>query len=306
MDWLDGLLASGVRFTTPILLASLGCLTTAWTKDLNVGLEGAMLFGAFLGVVIGIATESIVLAIVLTLVLGALSGWVFGVLITTFKVNVFVAGIVLNIFAAGATVYLLRSLYGVKGALSDPRIPGLAKLTIPLVEDVPIVGPILSGHTPLTYLSWFMVVAALFAVRNAVFVRHMKAAGEHPGALETAGGNVTRTRIIAQVWCISLCGLAGVQLSLGQLTLFTEGMTSGLGFVALAVVIFSQGRVMLIALMSVGFGLSTAASVRIDATVMPPQFAQMIPYAVAMIGLIVLAKTSRAEAVRIPAPVLDQ
>lgn len=305
MDLVDAFLASGIRFTTPILLAALGCLSTIWTKDLNVGLEGIMLFGAFLGVVIGLTTESVGLAILFTVVLGAIAGLAFGYLITVLKVNVFVAGIVLNIFAAGATVYLLRSLFGVKGTLSDDRIPGVAKMDIPGLSDVPLLGPIFSGHTLLTYVSWALVIVVFIAAQRTVLVRHMKAAGEHPAALTSAGGSVVRMRIFAQVWCFVLCALAGVQLSMGQLTLFTEGMTSGLGFVALAAVIFSRGRVLLLALMCLGFGFSSAASIVIDDSVMPPQFAQMIPYVVAFVGLAVLARTSKQGATRIATPVMD-
>ncbi|WP_111721139.1 ABC transporter permease [Homoserinimonas sp. OAct 916] len=305
MDLIDAFLASGIRFTTPILLAGLGCLTTIWTKDLNVGLEGVMLFGAFLGVVIGLTTGSVGLAIIYTLVLAAIAGLVFGYLITVLKVNVFVAGIVLNIFAAGATVYLLRSMFGVKGTLSDDGIPGVAKVVIPGISNVPVLGPLFSGHTVLTYVSWVLVVLVFIAARRTVLVRHLKAAGEHPAALISAGGSVVRMRILAQVWCFVLCALAGVQLSMGQLTLFTEGMTSGLGFVALAAVIFSRGRVLLLALMCVGFGFSSAASIVIDDSVMPPQFAQMIPYVVAFIGLVVLARTSKQGSTRIATPVMD-
>lgn len=305
MDFVDAFLASGVRFTTPILLAALGCIATLWTKDLNVGLEGTMLFGSFFGIVIGLTTGSLPLAIVLTVAMAAAFGLVFGFLITVLKVNVFIAGIVLNIFAGGATVYLLRSLFGVKGTLSDPGIPSIPKITIPVVDDIPIIGPILSGQTVLTYASWVIVALIVFAARHTVLVRRMKAAGEHPGALESAGGNVTWMRIAAQSWCFGLCALAGLQLSMGQLTLFTEGMTSGMGFVALAAVIFCRGSVLLLALMCLLFGMSSAAAVIIDDSVMPPQFAQMIPYVVAFIGLVVLARTSKQSGMRMVTPALE-
>lgn len=305
MEWLDAFLASGIRFTTPILLAGLGCLATAWTKDLNVGLEGAMLFGAFFGVVLGMTVGNSLAAVLLLVILGLVCGALFGYLITALRVNVFVAGIVLNVLGAGGTVYLLRSLYGVKGTLSSDKIPPLPNFHIPVIDDIPVLGGILSGHSLLTYASWLLVVLLLLAVKHTVVVRHLKAAGEHPSALETAGGSVPRMRVLAQAWCFVLCGLAGMQLSTGQLTLFTEGMTSGLGFVALAAVIFSRGRVLLLTFMCLIFGLSSAAGVQISEDVMPPQFAQMIPYIVAMVGLIVLARASREGAIRITTPQLE-
>ncbi|MFE2186356.1 ABC transporter permease [Streptomyces sp. NPDC059455] len=302
MNAIEAFLASGIRFTTPILLAGLGCLATRWTRDLNVGLEGVMLFGAFFGVVCGYRFESAAVAIVLTSALGAVAGLVFGILVATLRANAFVVGTALNVLAAGATVYLLRTWFGVKGSFGDERIPSLPAARWGVIGDIPLIGPVLSGQSPLTYLSWLLVAGMAWAVRHTVIVRHLKASGEHPEALRAAGGNVMRTRIIAQVWCFTLCALAGVQLSLGQLTLFTEGMTSGLGFVALAAVIFCRGNVLLLAVMSVAFGFSSALSVRLNTSVMAPQFAQMLPYAVALVGLIVLSRRSRTADTRILTP----
>jgi general nucleoside transport system permease protein len=285
MTWLEALLSSGIRFTTPILLAGLGGLATRWTKDLNVGLEGVMLFGAFFGVAAGYYFESATAAILVTGLLGAVAGCGFGVAVAVLRVNVFVAGTALNVLAAGATVYLLRTWFGVKGSFSSDRIPSLPPV--------------------LTYATWLLVVAMVWAVRHTTFVRHLKASGEHPEALHTAGGHVTRARVLAQIWCFTLCALAGVQLSLGQLTLFTEGMTGGLGFIALAAVIFSRGNVFLLAGMSLAFGLASALSVRLNTSVMPPQFAQMLPYLVAFAGLVVLSRRARTPDIRILTPTLE-
>lgn len=305
MEFVDAFLASGVRFTTPILLAALGGLLTAWTRDLNVGLEGIMIFGSFFGVVIGMTTGAWLPAVIGVTVMGAVSGLLFGLMITYWRVNVFVAGIALNVLGAGGTVYLLRSMYGVKGTLSGDTVQSIPRLDIPVVADVPIIGPILSGQTVLTYACWVLVILTGLAVRYTVITRRLKAAGEHPAALATAGGSVTAMRILAQAWCFALCALAGVQLSLGQLSLFTEGMTSGMGFVALAAVIFSRGKVMYLAAISIVFGLSSAATVVIPASVLAPQFAQMMPYVVALLGLIVLSRTSRGDSLRISTPVMD-
>lgn len=305
MDFIDAFLSSGMRFTTPILLAALGGLFTAWTRDLNVGLEGAMIFGAFFGVAIGAQTGSWVSAVVLTLILGAISGLIFGYLVAVLKVNVFVAGIALNVLGAGGTVYLLRSLYGVKGTLSSDNVESIPRIEIPVIGDIPIIGAILSGQTVLTYVCWILVILTGLAVRHSVIVRRLKASGEYPEALATAGGSVLSMRLFAQVWCFTLSAMAGVQLSLGQLSLFTEGMTSGLGFVALAAVIFSRGRVLWLAGISLVFGLANAAAILIPEDVLPPQFAQMMPYVVALVGLIVLARTSKTSAIRISTPVLD-
>lgn len=305
LAFINDYLASGIRLTTPILLAALGCIVTEWTKDLQVGLEGGMLFGAFFGVVFGMTVGSSAGGLALTVLLGVIAGLIFGYITAVLKVNVFVAGVVVNVLGAGGTVYLLRSLYGVKGTLSDDRIPKIPVLDIPLIKDVPILGGVLSGHNALTYVAWILTIAMAWAVRRTVIVRHLKAAGEHPEALATAGGNVNAMRIAAQAWCFALCGLAGAQISTGQLSLFTEGMTSGIGFVALAAVIFSRGRIGLLASISVVFGLSAAGAIQISPDVVPPQFSQMLPYVIALLGLIVLAKARPGQASRIATPKVE-
>ncbi|MFB2587023.1 ABC transporter permease [Herbiconiux liukaitaii] len=297
MEWIDAFFASGVRVTTPILLAALACLPTLWTRDINIGLEGIMIFGAFFGVAAGLWFDSALLAVAFTLLLSIGAGLVFGLLVTKFKLNVFIGGIVLFIFAGAATVLLLDALFGVKGNLSDPGIPALLVVTIPGIDAVPILGAVLSGQTILTWVGWLLVVVMIALERRSVIVRHLRAAGSLPAALATSGVSVDRVRISAQVWCFAVCGLAGVQISLGQLSVYTDGMTGGLGFVALAAAIFSGGRVYLAALVSVGFGFATSLSFQIDKNVMPTELTQMIPYAAAFIGLVVLARRTTGKKV---------
>lgn len=293
MDWLDALLGSGMRMTTPILLSALACLPTLWTRDINIGLEGIMVFGAFFGVALGIATGSALTATLITLVLAAFAGLCFGVMVTRLKVDVFVGGIVLFVFAGAATAYLLDAIFGVKGNLADPAIPSLATVVVPFVSDVPILNGIVSGQSVLTWVAALLVVVLLVVDRRTALGIHLRAAGAHPEALATAGVSVIRIRIMAQVWCFALASLAGIQISLGQLSLFTVGMTGGVGFVALAVVIFSRGSVLLTALISLCFGLATAVTFQFDKNVVPHELTHILPYAAALVALILLSTRSR-------------
>ena len=305
MEWLDAFLGSGIRLTTPILLAALACLPTLWTRDTNIGLEGIMIYGAFSGAAFGLALGSGMAAVAATSLAAAAAGVVFGLIITRLNVNVFVAGIVLFVFAGATTVYLLDVLYGVKGNLSDPGIPSLPSISVPGLEDVPVVGALLSGHTVLTWLAVALTFAILFMDRRSVIVRRMRAAGSHPDALLTAGVNVDLLRILGQVWCFVLSALAGIQISLSQLSLFTVGMTGGLGFVALAAAIFSGGRVWLAAVVSVGFGFATALTFQFDKNSVPPEFTGMIPYVAALVGLVLLSRRTHKAATHVPLTTTD-
>ncbi|WP_137845389.1 ABC transporter permease [Microbacterium sp. 2FI] len=293
MEWLDALLSSGVRMTTPILLAALACLPTLWTRDINIGLEGVMIFGAFFGIALGIATGSALTAVLLTLVLAAAAGLCFGLFVTKLKVDVFVGGIVLFVFAGAATAYLLDILFGVKGNLSNPGIPVLGSIDVPLLEDVPLVGGIVSGHSILSWLAVILAVVLAVADRRTVIGVHFRAAGSRPEALSAAGVSVVTTRVIAQVWCFALAALAGIEISTGQLGLFTVGMVGGVGFVALAVVIFARGSVGFAVLVSACFGIATAVSFQFDKNVVPHELTQMLPYAAALIALVLISRRSR-------------
>ena len=295
MELLDALLNSSIRMTTPILLAALACLPTLWTRDINIGLEGIMIFGAFFGVAIGVVTGSAVLAVALTLVLAVLAGVCFGLLVAKLKVDVFVAGIVLFVFAGAATAYLLDVIFGVKGNLADPSIPALQTVVLPGVEDFPVIGGLLSGHTVLTWVAVALTLALFVVDRRTIVGVYLRAAGAHPEALDTSGVSVVRIRVLAQVWCFALAALAGVQISLGQLSLFTVGMTGGVGFVALAVVIFSRGSVMMTAVVSVCFGAATALTFQFDKNIVPHELTQMLPYAAALFALILISRRTSSS-----------
>lgn len=288
---MDQFLSSGVRFTTPILLAAIGGLPTWWTRDLNIALEGYMLFGAFFGVYFGFLTGSSIVGVACGLAVGLLFGYVFGLVIVRLRAPVFVMGAALNVLALGGTAFLLRVLLGSRGSFNATGITPLPTVAIPGVESIPVIGPMLSGHSILTYISWVLVAVLIWAARCTTIVRHLKAAGEHGEALATAGVNVGRIRLLAQVWCGALCALGGMQLSLGQLSAFTDGMTVGLGFVALAAVIFTgaRGSALLLFGVSIVFGLALAASIRAQGLGLPSEIPQMLPYVITLGGLIVVS-----------------
>jgi general nucleoside transport system permease protein len=198
----------------------------------------------------------------------------------------------------------MRPFFGVRGNFSDPRIKGLGRIDIPLVRDVPVLGPILSGHSWVVYLSWMLV-----AVAQVVLFRHplglrARGIGERPEAAETLGVRVKPFRFTAVLLSGALCGLAGAQLSLGQVTLFVENMTAGRGWIAVVAVMFGRAHPLGVLGASVLFGFFDALGFRLQGERIPNQFAAMIPYLATLVALFAFEarRRRRARHLRLLAP----
>jgi len=188
---------------------------------------------------------------------------------------------------SGATVFLLRAMFGVKGAFQDPKIQGLGKLSLGALDNVPVLGPILLGHTWVVYASWVLVVIVYIVLfRHRVGLR-LRGVGEMPEAAETLGVNVKVMRYGAILVSGLLCGLAGAQLSLGQVTLFVENMSAGRGWIAVVAVMFGQAHPIGVFLASVLFGFADSIGFRLQGVGLPSQFTGMVPYVVTLIALFI-------------------
>lgn len=294
-DLLVNILNSSIRLTTPILLCGLGGLISLLTADLNIALEGMMLTGALFAVVGSYFLGGSLMGVVAGGLAGAALGYLFGLLVVRLKANPFIVGVTMNILCDGLTIFLLRLFFGVKGSFSDPSIQALPALRWETLEQVPVVGRVLSGHTLFVYVSWLLVIAAWVVIYRTRWGKYLRAAGEHPEALETAGISVARVRMYAQMACGVLCGLAGAHLALGYLTLFSEGMSAGRGFVGLAAVIFGGTNPVGLLGSSLLFGLAEGVSLRLQQSGVPPQFPLMLPYVVTLIALYVVARRRRVR-----------
>ncbi len=287
------LLNSTFRFITPILLAALGGLICQRVGVFNIALEGLMLTGAFFAVVGSYYATNSFVGVVTAMAAAGMVALMFAVLAITLKGNMIVLGIALNLLASGATVFLLRTMFGVKGAFQDPRIQGLGKINIPVIENVPVLGPILSGHSWLVYLSWLLVALVYIILFKHQLGLRMRGVGEQPEAAATLGVNVNAIRYGAIMVSGLLCGLAGAQLSLGQVTLFVENMSAGRGWIAVVAVMFGQAHPIGVFLASILFGFADSAGFRMQGLGLPSQFAGMIPYVVTLVALFVIQARRR-------------
>jgi simple sugar transport system permease protein len=289
MDLATFLLASALTYSVPIILAGIGCQVSLAAGDLNIGLEGMILGGAFTAVATTYFLGSPAFGVLGAVIVGAVLGAVFGWLIVILKGNVFIVGITYNLLLAALTVLLLGLVFGVRGSFSNPDLTGIGSPPLGMLRDLPIIGPALADQTWLAYFAFVVVGGAAYLLRSTPVGLRIRAMGENPEAVRTAGINVERLRLNIQIGCGVLCGLAGAQLALGSLTLFSAGMSAGRGFVALAIVLLVGQRPWFLALAAVLFGIADGIGIKLQTADIPPQLPQMLPYLITLVTLCIIS-----------------
>lgn len=279
------LLSSALRMIAPILLAALGGAVCARVGIFNVALEGMMLTGAFAAIVGNYLFHDVWLAVLFAVFWVALLSMLLGYLTIHLRANMIVVGVAINFLATGLTTFCLFTIFHVKGSYYDPNMKGLPDWDIPLIRDIPFVGDVLSGQSPLVYGAFLIACLMQFWFFRTVNGFRLLAAGENPVAARSLGLKVSRIQYGAVLLSGILCGLAGAQLSLGQVTLFTENMTAGRGFIALVATMLGQNNPLGVALSSLLFGFMDALSIRLQGMALPTQFTMMVPYAMALIAM---------------------
>ncbi|MEK3988906.1 MULTISPECIES: ABC transporter permease subunit [Robertmurraya] len=282
------LFASAIRMVSPILLAALGGALCARVGIFNVGLEGLILAGAFSAIVGNYYSGSVIIAVLTGAFGGVLVSLLFGLATIKFKANPIVAGIAINFLVLGLTTFGLRAIFQVKGAFYDKDMTGLPKWDLPLIENIPVVGNLLSGHSPLVYTAFIAAILLYVFLFKTVVGFRILAVGKNEAAARSLGLNVTVLQYGAIVASGVLCGLAGAQLSLGQVTMFTEGMTAGRGFIALVAMMLGGSHPIGMIGSSLLFGLMDALSIRLQGFSMPTQFTAMLPYVITIIAMFFL------------------
>ena len=286
-----GLFQNTLRTATPVVLAGLGVLMTDHVGIMNIGMDGMMLCGAFFAVLGSCFLGGWAGGLLLALAIGALLGAFFGLFVIKFKSDEYIIGVALNIFAGGLTVFLLRTIFNVTGAFSGtdalPIFP-LPTIHIPLLQDIPVLGDLLSGNTLLVYISWIMVILIYVVIYRTPLGFWMRAAGENPEALRAAGKSPERMKYLSSMLCGLFSGLAGAHLSLGYLTMFTENMSASRGFIAVACVIFGGSNPLLVFLAALLFGFIDALGLRVQSFNISSNLTSLAPYLATVIMMVVV------------------
>jgi len=282
-------IASIPRFVTPILLAALGGAICERAGVFNIGLEGMMLTGAFFAVLGAYFGGSPWLGAGAALLAGMAMGAIFAEFNLRRGGDAIVVSIAINLLAAGLTTFLLRAIFDVAGAFRGPGIAGFQPIHLPVIADLPVLGPILSGQSALFYIALAAVIALhVFFARHRLGLR-IRAAGENPAGLTAGGVNPLGVRFVALLLCGALCGLAGAQLSIANVNLFVENMSSGRGWIAVVAVLLTRGRPLPLFLIALLFGAVDSLSFRVQGFGLPQQFTDMMPYLATLVVLTILS-----------------
>lgn len=286
---------SVLRLTTPILFAALAALITDRAGIINIGLEGIMLICALTGVLGSAYSQSLLVGFISAAVTGVLVTLVMAYFSLKLKVDIILAGVAVNLTATGGTIFILYSICGDKGVSSSLNSLVFPSVELPLIGRIPVLGEILSGHNVLTYVALIMVFVVWFFMEKTKLGLRIRCVGENENAARSVGINVVRIRCMALLISGLLASMGGMFLSMGMLTYFSKNMTAGRGFIAMAAEALGQGGALGSLLASLVFGAAEALSINLQVLGLPPQFVQMLPYVVTILGLVVysLAKKKR-------------
>jgi len=291
MLFLQSILAATWRMATPILYAAVGEVFSEKAGIINIGLEGVMLIGAFSAYSVAFETGSLWLGLLAAILSGILSGLIFALFTITIKANQIVVGAAFNMIGMGITGFLYRTMYtDSAGALNLKTFPNL---DIPFLSSIPFFGEVLFRHNIMVYATLLLVPLATFVLYKTAFGLSIRAVGEHPKAADTVGVNVLRMRYLSVMIGTALAGVGGAFLVLAYADQFVEGIVSGRGFIALAVVVFGRWKPWGAFWSSLLFGVFYALQLRIQTmpnVTIPYQFLQALPYLATLLVLITFNK----------------
>ncbi len=290
-------LDSTVRLGTPLLLMCLAGLFSERAGIVDIGLEGKALVAAFFSAAIAYSTGSLMLGLLAGILSSLVLSLIHGVASITFRGNQLISGVALNFLASGLTVLIAQDWFGQGGrtpSLGDVRFH---ELTLPFAEAlrlVPVIGPIyydlISGHSILVYVAFLCVPVTWWVLYRTRFGLRLRAVGENPAAVDTAGISVVRLRFSAIIIAGVLCGLAGSYLATALQAGFVKEMTAGRGYIALAALIFAKWRPWYALSATMLFGLLQAVALRyqnidLGGFIIPVQFMNALPYILTIVIL---------------------
>lgn len=284
------LVESVVRALIPILLAALGGMICERAGVFQISLEGLMLTGAFAAVAASFATESAAMGVAVALVAGVAMSLVLAYGAVSRGGNAIVLGVAVNLLALGLTSFLLPQLFDVRGVFQHERITALTRYPIPFLEDIPVLGPALFRGSLLQYLAIVAIpLSSLFLFRTSIGLR-LRGVGERPMAAATLGVQVVRYKYAAVMFSGAMAGIAGAQLSLGNVVQFAENMTAGRGWIAVVAVLFGRAHPWGVLGASLLFGVTEAMGFRFQGLGLPVQITQALPYVLTLAALVMARK----------------
>ncbi|HZQ06321.1 MAG TPA: ABC transporter permease [Anaerolineae bacterium] len=294
---LIGLLAAAIRMATPLVIAGLGQIFAQLSGVLDLSVEGMMLMGAFFGFAGAYYTGNLWLGVLTGMLSGVAVSLVMSFLCITLRANQTIVSIMLVIMLAGLVTFLNKLIFGV--GYIPPKTEGFQAVYVPGLSDLPIVGPVLFQQNILVYLGFLLVPIVGIIIYRTTFGMNIRAVGEHPRAADSVGVNVFRTRYLAIIIGGLFAGLAGAFLTLAWTGLFTDIITSGRGWLAIALVFFGKWNPYRLAAGALLFGFVNAVQLRMQAMsgqMVAFQLMLMLPYLLCILVLIVVSRKAGGPA----------
>lgn len=286
-----GILASGIRLATPYLYAAIGETFGQRSGVLNLGVEGQMLLGAFAAFYVTVVTGSLWLGVLAAAAVGALMGLAMAYVTVNLQAEQGISGIGFYLFGLGMSDLLFQKLLG-----KVTTIEGFAPIHIPVLSDLPVVGQIFFNQNILVYLAYLLVPLAWFVLNKTTIGLKVRSVGENPKAADSLGISVAGVRYYTIIQGGVLSGIAGASLSIALLNVFQENMTSGMGFIAVALVYFGAWRPLGVLGGALLFSMVNALQLwmQVLGIPIPSDLAVMLPYVLTILVLMVSVSKVRA------------
>lgn len=288
IDWL----AATMRWSAPLLMCAIGEVYSERSGIINMGIDGIMLCGALCGVAAAFYCHSLWMAVLLTIILGAVMGLGVAYLTVSRKTNHVVTGLMINMLSLGAT----NLLFSLMSETRSSRVATFPVIFPESMQQIPVIGPILFAQPISTWIAFILPIIAAFILYKTNWGLKVRAVGDYPQAVATAGLSVIKVKYQTVILSGIFAALSGCLLSLGEVGYFASGgMTGGRGFIVMAAVVVGGWDPIRVSLACILFGAADAAQLRMQASgsAIPYQFLQMLPYIITVVALTIAVKHSR-------------
>lgn len=290
MRLLGNILYDMVYHSTPLILSVLGGLFAYKANVLNIGLEGMILTGAFSSTLFIYLTGNYMLGLSLAIICTLIVGYVFSVFSISLKSNFIITGFGLNILVAAICTFLLKFMKLPNINITSHVNVNNMKISIPVIRDIPLLSSMLSGHTPITYLSIVLVFTAAVVLYKTKFGVHLRVVGENEEAAKSVGIKCSYYKYAAILIGALLCALAGVNLSAERMALYTDNMVAGRGFIAIAAIYCGKANPFKCSLYAILFGLAKSLAINLGLYAGPISgLFEMIPYLMIVLVLFLVS-----------------
>lgn len=290
MRLLDNILYDMVYHSTPLILAVLGGLFAYKANVLNIGLEGLILMGAFSSSLFILLFGNYYLGIILAIICTLLVGLIFSLFSISLKSNFIITGFGLNILVAAICTFILKFKRLPNINISHLINVNEMKIHIPIIKDIPILSSILSGHTPITYISIALIFVVAVILYKTRFGVHLRVVGENEEAAKSVGIKINQYKYAAILIGALLCALAGINLAAERMALYTDNMIAGRGFIAIAAIYCGKANPFKSSVYAIIFGLAKSLAINLALYAGPISgLFEMIPYIMIVLVLFIVS-----------------